>query len=405
MNTKANFNRLLIGESVSMFGNFVTSFALPFTAVSVLNANALSVGVLTAMGWLPMLLFGLIAGVYVDQVKKAPLLILANIVRALLLGLVPLAWLVGALDMGLLVAVAFVSGSFSTLQAVAWPALVPVLVGKERLVESNSKMEIGSSIAQSVAPTLAGFLMQILAAPLVIVLDAVSFLFAAAGAYSIRHTEPEPQAPAIREGIASRIRQGFEFIIRDKRLSALFVIGVTASLYGGFHNAVFLIFATRELSLTSLQMGIMSSIQGIGTILGAIATTRISRRIGVGKTLVLGGTLFVVSAIIKPILPIEPVMLTTGALAIAQFFAGFSNPLWTVSILSFRQSITPSELLGRVNATVRTAVMGVIPLGALLGGLLGDLAGLRPTLVVAAACIIVATTLAIINPLIRNAKM
>lgn len=395
-----DFLKLWAGETISLFGSQVTLLALPLTAALTLGATAGEMGILIAAETAPFLLFGLPAGVWVDHRRRRPILIWGNLGRALLLLIVPAAAWLGGLRMELLYAVGFLTGALTVFFDVAYQAYLPSLVGREQLVEGNSKLETSRSLAQIAGPGLGGFLVQALSAPTAILLDAVSFLLSAVCLRIIRASEPAPVPAAAGGGLWRDMREGLNVVLGNSLLRAIAGCTATWNLFGNVIFAVLVLYATRELGLEPVAVGAVFAAGGASALAGALLAGPVARRLGVGPTIIAAPTLGILGSLLL-VLAGGPPMLAVALLVGAQLVGGLAGTIYNVTQVSLRQAITPDRLQGRMNATMRFIVWGTLPLGALLGGWLGDRLGLRPTLLIGAAGVPLAALWVLLSPLRR----
>jgi len=377
----ADFLKFWASHTVSQIGSQVTFLALPLTAILTTDATAGEMGLLAAMSSLPPLLFGLHAGVIVDRRHRRPLIIVSDVGRACLLGTIPVAWLAGLLTMEWLYVIAFLTGALSLLAGLAHQALLPAVVARERLVDANSKMALTATAAEVAGPTLASTLVQFFTAPVAIAADALSYVVSALLLSRTRVTEPD-RAP-LRGRIRNEIMEGLRLALGDTRLRSLIGARVLLNFFNAMIEAVFVLFIIRELGVAVGLIGIIFSIGGVGFLVGAVAPARLAKRIGVGPSMVLGITIVALSDLIVPLAVGAPVVVM-GLLVGAQFCFGIGLTIFNVNQASLRQVLVPSELLGRVGATVRVLADALTPVGAILGGVMGATLGLRETLIFAA---------------------
>lgn len=368
----ANFLRLWTAQTISVFGDQFTFLAVPIIAVLMLEASPGQMGVLTAVGRAPFLLIGLFAGVWVDRLPRRPILIVGDIGRALLLATIPLAAFAGVLRMPQLYAVAFFAGILTVFFDVAYQAYLPSLVNRSQLVEGNSKLEASRSVAQLAGPGIAGILIQALSAPLTIVVDALSFLFSALFLGQIKQKEEPPKA--IRAPLLAEVREGLAVVFGNRLLRSIAGCTGTFNLFSSMLDALFILFATRELGLTPVAIGAIFSVGSVAGLLGALVAGRLARWFGIGPMIVSASFLTGLSQL--------PIVFATPAQAFillsSAFFAGrFGNPIYNINQVSLRQAIVSQRLQGRMNATMRFLVWGTLPIGGLVGGILGELLGLR----------------------------
>ena len=384
-----DFLRLWSAETVSQLGSQVSALALPFVAIDILRATTFEVALLNVVDFLPFLLVGLPAGVWVDRLRLRPILIAGDLGRAAALASIPLAFALGVLTVLQLYVVGFVVGVLTVFFDVAYQSYLPSLVGRDQLVEGNSKLEVSRSGAQVVGPGVAGILIDRIGAPFAVVVDAVSFVASAAFVLTIRRREPPPERgtdpTGNRTGMRAEIGEGLRYVLRHRYLRAIAACTGTANLFGTIGGSILLVYVVRELGMEAASVGIAFSIGSLGALLGALSANAIARRLGVGPTIV------VFSAISGPaLMPLALVPAGTSIaalvalLAVAGFVLGLATVVYNVNQVSLRQAITPERMQGRMNATMRWIVWGTIPIGGLLGGLLGTAIGLRTTILLAA---------------------
>jgi MFS family permease len=386
------------GQTISVFGSAITGLALPLTAVSILDATAGQMGVLTALATLPFLLVGLFAGVLVDRSRRRPLLIGADAARALLVGCVPLAMALGFLRIELLYVVEFLAGVATVFFDISYQSFLPSLVGREHLVEGNSKMEISSSAAAIAGPGLAGLLISALTAPFAMVLDAISFVVSAITLAWIHTPEPKPAAPAERPGLLHEIVEGLRVVFDNKLLWHIAGCTGTSNLFSSMTNAVYILYLSRMLGLTPETLGLIFASMAPGFLLGALIAQRWSDRVGVGPAIITASLLGGLAVLLVP-LARGPQPVLVGILMMAGFLIGLSQVVYNVTQVSLRQAITPGRLLGRMNASMRFLVWGTMPIGALIGGALGQTIGIYPTIVISACGGLLAVLWVLFSPL------
>lgn len=405
----SDFNKLWFGETISSLGSSITQFALPLAAAQTLNATPTQMGWLSALAWLPMLFLGLFVGAWVDQRRRRPILIWSDSLRAILLMLIPAAAWLGWLTMPLLFAVTLIQGLLNVFFLVAYPAYLPSLVTREHIAASNAKLQLSESASQVIGPSLAGLLTQIITAPFAIALDAVSYAISALCFSLIRTPEPmpaerianpdQPQSALVK--VKNDIVDGLRFLLRHKLLRIMLVFGILANVSGGIAYAVLVLFVTRELGLNAVQFGIVMSAAGPGAIIGALISVRLVKRLGVAPTMLVGIIMSSLSSFVFPLLN-GSVLTVMGVMMSAEFIFGVGSTLWGVNVMSMRQMVTPSELLGRVTASMRTLIIGALPIGAIVGGWLGEWVGLRAALGVGAGIAVVMCVVALLNREMRR---
>lgn len=371
-----DFLKLWFGQAVSQFGSQVTILALPLAAALTLGASPAQMGLLSALESLPFLLFGLFAGVWVDRLPRRPVLIAADLGRATLLVTLPIAALIGRLSLPLLFIIAFGTGVLTVFFDVAYGAFLPGLIGEEHLVEGNSKLEMTNSAAKVAGPGLTGLLVQLMSTPLVILLDAISFLVSATSLSAIRGTERARTARVQGSNLWREIGAGLKLVFGNRHLRGIAGCTATANLAWNIILSVFILYASRDLQLGAAVIGVIFAAGNVGFLTGAAVASRLVRRLGLGVTLIAMPVLSSAGAVMIALAD-GPAPLVIATLAGAQFLFGFGGVIYNINQVSLRQALTPDHLRGRMTATMRFVVWGTIPVGALLGGALGERYGLR----------------------------
>jgi len=372
-----------VAQSISQFGTHVSLLALPLAAAVTLDASPAQMGLLTALERLPFLLFGLLAGVWVDRRRRQGLMVWADYGRAALLGLVPLAALAGWLRIELLFGVAFLVGVLTLVFDVAYVAYLPAIVRRDQLTAANSRLETSFAVAQTAGPGLGGALVGLVGAPLAIGLDALSFLVSGALVARIRTAEPsvaagERPTPA---AVGRETAEGVRALLGDARLRAITACSMTTSTFGWGFLAIYILFMTRELGFSAGTIGLVLTMGGVGSTLGAVIAGPATRRLGVGRTIILAQVVNTLGALAIPLAILVPGW-ALAMLAVSESVQWGALTLYGVVQVSLRQAIVPDRLRGRVTATLRFLVTGGAALGGLLGGWLGGRIGLGPALIV-----------------------
>jgi MFS family permease len=373
--------RLWSAQTISQVGTQITFLALPLAAIVVLDASAFEVAVLGALEWTPWLLFSLPVGAWVDRVLRKPVLVVADVGRALVLLSVPLAYGLDALTIWQLYAVGFAIGVLTVFFDVAYQSYLPSLVERDQLEEGNAKLEISRSGAQLAGPGFAGVLVDLVTAPVAILADAISFLVSALFLATIRRDEAAVERPSEPTRLHVEILEGVRYVLTHPYLRPSMAFVAVSNFFGTVMFSILLVYAVRELDLGPAAIGLIFALGNVGFLAGAALSTRISNRFGVGPTLV-GSAVLVGWPLL--LIPLAPENAAPPFLVAAYALAGFGGVVYNVTGLSLMQAITPNRLLGRMNASRRFVVWGVIPLGSLVGGALATVIGLRPTLFVGA---------------------
>ena len=380
-----DFVRLWLAQAISLLGSAVSFLALPLIAVSLLEATPVQMGILAAVNTLPALLLGLFAGVWVDRRRRRPILIAANIGQAVLLMVISAAAGLDALRIEYLYVLAFGLAACSLFFDVADRSLLPALIGRDQLVEGNSKLEMSRSAVAIVGPGLAGGLIQLVTAPLALLFDAVSFLASALCIASIGVSETIASIPQGQQSMWRAINLGLRLVRDNRGLRALTGALATSALFTSMLDAVLLLYLTRELRLQPGLIGLVFGCGSVGFLVGTLLQERATRRFGLRATLIVGLLLTAFGDLLIPtVTGATARVLVILVLFVAQFGYGVGRTTFNISQVSLRQLITPDHMQGRMNATTRFVRAGCIALGGLLGGLLGATIGLQGALVVAA---------------------
>lgn len=392
-----DFVRLWVAHGVSALGTGITSQALPLTALLVLGASAGDMGLLAAFAQLPVVLVILFAGVWADRLRRRPILIVADIGRALLLTSIPVAFVMGALSLGQLFIVAALVETLSLFFSVAYRSYLPTLVQRERLVEGNSKLSASGSVAEISGPALGGVLVQWLTAPFAILFDAASFLFSALFLGSMRTSEPPPKPVEDRKSVWSEIGEGLRVVLSNRVLRALALCSGTFTFFGNFFHALYTYYAVHDMGMPPAVVGVLIGAGGIGALVGAILVGPVTRRFGVGPTLI--GSLAFAGVVGLPIVLVNgPLPLSIAVFFATQLVGDVAIAIYLINDMSLRQATVPDRLLGRANASMGFLVGGLGPVGALLGGVLGELIGARLTLTIAITAITLAPLWLVFSP-------
>jgi MFS family permease len=372
-----DFRRLWIGETVSQFGSQVSMLAVPLIAVLTLRAGAFQVGVLSAVGYAPFLVFGLLAGAWVDRARRRPVLIAGNLLRATVLAVVPVAAALGVLNLAVLYVVQFAVGLGTLFFDVAYQSYLPALIGREHLVEGNGRMEASRSTAHALGPGIAGYLVQALSAPVAVLADAASFVWSTAWISAIRRREPPVPVTPQPRALTREVGEGLRLVAGHPVLRALGLYSACATLFLSAEQAIEVVFLVRTVRLPAAGIGLLFSAASVGAVLGAFAAGPLGRRFGEARTIVgaaLAGMAFMLL-----------VPLTGPGPRLALFAAGTGIcscgvVVFNIVAVAFRQRLCPDQLLGRMNATMRFLSWGMAPVGGLVGGAAGTAIGPRATL-------------------------
>jgi hypothetical protein len=393
-----DFRFLWAGESVSELGSQVSLLAIPLVAVRALHATTFEIGALTAASTAAFLLVGLPAGVWVDRLRRRRVMIASDLGRILALGSVPVAYALGRLGLLQLFLVSLFSGVLTVFFDIAYQSYLPSLVGREHLVEGNAKLAGSAQVAQIAGPSAAGGLVQAIGGAYAVAIDAVSFLVSAAAVGAIGTPEPTPEVPRDgRQRLRHGIGEGLRFVWGHPLLRAITATTASANLFSGIQAAVEIVFLVRVIHVAPAIIGLLFGAGSAGGLLAALVASPVARGVG-GARATFVGILATAGGLLMP--------LTSGGIGVLLFAGGlfvssFGVVVYNISQVSFRQRLCPERLLGRMNATIRFVVSGVLPIGALAGGVVGTAIGLRPSLWLALGGLVLAGGWLLASPMRR----
>jgi len=391
-----DFLRLWFAQVISTAGTVVTGLALPLTAIVLLHAGSGQLSLLSIAGFVPNLAFGLLAGVWIDRARRRPILVGADLGRALLLATVPLAAVFGVVTFAQLVAVAFAVGTLSACSSLAAVAILPAIVPREQLVAANSRLATTDAALALAAPTVAGGLIQLVGAPRAILADALSYLGSALTLRRLRAVEGATPVGG-RATVWREMGAGLHELVRTPALRAL-TVAVSVGTFGTAMQAVVsALFLVNDLHLTAALLGLLGACGGAGSLLGAAGAGRATRRLGVGPTIILGQLIWAAGALVAPLARPGPTLIPLVGAGFA--IAGLGGALWGVSQISLRQALTPQRLFARATAARRLPMFGMQIAGAALAGVLGSAIGQRETLFLGGLGLVAATLLLAFSPI------
>lgn len=365
----ADFRNLWMSQTVSLFGTGITLLALPLVALFALDASPLEISLLWAVEYLPILLIGLPAGVWVERLPLRAVMVGADLLRAVALLAVPTALALDVLSMPLLYLVVFSIGLGTLFYDVAQLSILPALVAEERLVDANGKLELSRSVSQIGGPAVGGFMVQLLTAPLAVLADVVTYL--ASAYYVLRIRKPAPvERPAEPTSLGRDIREGLRFVFGHPLMRPLLLCATLAEIASAIILALQVVYAAEVLTLSPVAIGVALAVGNGGGVVGALVAEPLARRFGTGTAFMVSIVLFTAGSAILP-MSTGPVTFAAGL-----FVAYLGAFIFNVLQVSLCQVVTPPHLLGRMNSVFRFVTWGVIPLGAAGGGLLVEHIGL-----------------------------
>lgn len=393
------FTRFWFADTVSQFGSQFSGFALPVLAVLSFDATPLDIGIITALAIIPYPLLGLFVGVWADRFRKRRIMVVCNFGRMATLGSVPVGYVLGVLSLDQLFAVSLATGIFSVFFDISYQAYLPILVDRGDLIEGNQKLQLSASGAQVAGPGIAGLVYQAIGGAFTVAADSIGYLISAITLLTVRKDE----APKARSGgepapdFFGEMREGVQVVLGNRYLRMIAGSTATSNLGTNMVGAVMTIFALRVLHFTTTELGFVGSIGALGFLAGVIVVTRFTARVGLGRVLAL-------SIMVPGVFVLSPLALVGYpflVLAAVSFVVGLSVPAYNVNQISLRQAITPDRLQGRMNATMRVIVWGTIPLGSLLGGILGNDVGVVDTIYVGGVIAAMAGAWILLGPVIK----
>jgi MFS family permease len=398
------FFALWAAETVSGFGTYITTIALQVLVVLTLGGTATDVGWLNASRWLPYLLLGLVVGAVVERRRRKPILVSTDLGRGILLGLIPLFYWLGWLNLPVLFAFVGVFGLLTLLNDASSMSFVPRLVPPEGLLGANARLDQSASVAQTSGPLLAGGLVTLIGAPLAVVVDAASYLFSAIAVWRIPVHEPPSSPRTEKLHLRRDIADGLRWIYRHHTLRWVAIGNHLWFLFNSMLITIYVPFALLSLGLTALELGITLASAGMFGLVGAILATRLGRRWGAGPTVILGYAIMPLAWLCIALTPIDLggyTGTTVILLAIGQGLYGFCLGLQNSNEMAYRQSITPDNLQSRTNITIRSFNRAMIVVGAPAGGILADAIGYRPTFWIAIGGFVLVAVLLAVSPFRR----
>ena len=386
MSSDRDFLRLWAAESISKAGDAVSMVAIPLTAILALDASPVEVGLLGAAQLLPIVVLGLPAGAWVDRIRsRRRVMVAADLGRAVVLATVPIAWVAGTLTFVQLLVVVAVNAALGTFFDVAIASYLPILVGRDRLVLANSRLELSRSAAAVLGPGAAGFVLRFAAAPIVLALDAISFVASALLVATSPGTERTPTAAPAALDTPGAVRRemlaGVRLALHEPHLRAITATAMTNNLSRAIGMVVAVLFLVREAGVPADGVGLGFALGNSGFVVGALVATRVSRALGIGRAMRLSVRLFWPGMLF---LGLAPAAIALPAFTVMLFMNGLGIAIHNVNQVSVRQAVTPDHMLARVAAASRLLVLGALPAGTLIGGVLGSTIGFQNTLLVSA---------------------
>ncbi|MEJ7901094.1 MAG: MFS transporter [Thermomicrobiales bacterium] len=398
-----DFMNLWGAETIAQIGAQITPVAIPLLAALTLGATPFQMGILTAASGVPVLLIGLIAGAWVDRLRRRPIMMAMDIGRALVLLAIPIAAWLDVLNVPLLVAISFLVGAQSVVFNAAYVSILPSLVQRSEFSDANGKLYASMSIAQVAGPAAAGSLVALISAPVVIILNSITYL-GSAGFISRIQTEEVVAPGRADRHLVREVREGFMALFASPVLRAISLSSATINLAGWMFLAVYVLYMTDDLGLSATGVGLVFASGGVGALIGSVLAPRLSRRIGVGHILVWSATGFGFFGLTVPLAILLPAY-ALPLVVFAELMQWMTLVVFNVIALSLRQSLTPNRLLGRVAASNQVLAQGMMPIGSFLGGVVGSLVSVQAALLAGIAGMFLAAAWVWFSPVIDIHEM
>jgi predicted MFS family arabinose efflux permease len=375
-----DFLKLWTGDTITQFTGQISGLALPIVAVLTLKVTGLQLGILEALGFISFPTLGLFVGVWMDRMRRRPVMIVADLIQVAALGSVPMAFVFGVLGIYQLCVVSLVMGTTTLFFDVAYQSYLPSLVDKEDVVEGNQKLQTSASASGVIGPSIASFMMQAIGAAMSVIADAIGTLAGAFMLLAIRKPEPAPNSTGGQRHFFAEMKEGIKVVTGNKLLWSQAGCTGTWNLGSQMFSVALLLFALRTMGISQGLIGIVFSIGAAGFLVGVLISSEITKRLGLGRAIALStagsfGQLIVLLASPGIAVPV---------IGLSYFVTSLGIPIYNINQVSLRQIITPNRLQGRMNATMRTIVWGTIPAGSFIGGVLVTAWGIVPTIVVGA---------------------
>jgi MFS family permease len=394
------FIKLWVGQTVSAVGSQMTGIAIPVIAVTFLHATEFQMGLLGAADTSAFLVVGLLAGALVDRMVKRKVMIIADLVRMLVIGIVPILYFYNVLNIYQLMVLGAIASVATVFFDVSYQSYIPILLPKEYIGVGNSRLETTNQISGIVSPGLVGALLRIVQAPFLLIADAFSFLISALSLSLIKDKEI-PKAKSERKPIVHEIAEGLKFVWNQRLIRAISFTTSTSNLFSTITGTMFAIYFFRQtyLGFDTAAFGVMASFGAVGGLLGAVSTPKLIKIFGEGPLIVLSAVLMGFSQLLIPLSWYMPREFALAALLFNTCFTSFTVLTYNITQVTARQRLCPEHLLGRMNASIRFMVWGCMPIGAFISGVLGSTIGLIPTIWFGAVMTVFTASFVLFSPL------
>lgn len=376
-----DFSRFWMASTISDFGVYITTLALQVLVIVNLSGSATDVGWVSASRWFPYMLLGLVAGVIIDRVNRKYILVVTDISRGILLILICLMAMYGLSNIGWLIVIMMIFGVMSLFHDVASQSLVPMIVPRNMLTAANARLGQSSAVAESSGPALAGGIVAWIGAPFAILMNAGTYILSGIIMSLIKYQNTDI---ASSDHLSAQIKEGLQWVYRHEYLRTMALNTHVWFLFHSMLSTVFVTFALIELGFKASNVGVVLSAAGIGAVLGTSLSNRAGKRFGIGHVMTFSRILYGPAVILIVLAPaaIDGNMQTASLAMVifGQFLYGFGMGVEGPLEMSYRQSVTPASMQGRMNATMRSINRSMIVIGAPLGGFIADVLGFRTAL-------------------------
>lgn len=373
------FVRVWSAATVSIFGSLLTRIALPLVAILTLGAGPIEVAALRAVELVSLAVVGLVAGAWVDRLRRRPVLIWADLGRAVLLGSIPVAFALGGLTFWHLLVVAGLAAALTAFFDAADNAYLPSIVERERLVEANSALAASGSVSEFASFGISGFLVTLLSGPITIAIDAVTFVVSAILLLTVKREEAPPPPREARAPLLHEIRAGLAKVGHDGVLRAFAITQMLVAATWGIGGAVWFLFVLEELHIGAEIIGVVAAVGGVSSFIGAVIAHRSTTRFGIGRVAVIAMVMCAVGNLFVPLAPAAFPLIAVAFLIGQQLVTDSALTVYNITDVSIRQSIVPDRELGRVGSTFGVLEVVAQLIATIVAGILAETIGLRPT--------------------------
>lgn len=395
-----NFRLLWVGQTISVFGSQFSGLAFAVLAVSILGANEIEMGFLNASNTAGFLVVGLVAGAWVDRWRKRRVMLFADLVRMAALILATVLYFAGVLEMWNVICIALVVGVATVFFDIAYQSIIPLVVGVDDIGRANSRLEVSSQSAQLAGPSLAGILLSVVSAPVVFLLDALTFAVSATSLGRMSDTE-EAKVRDERRPLKDEIAEGVKFVWNNRFIRSIAFTTASSNLFSTAIMTLLPLLILRDLGISAAGLGLLESFAAVGGGLGALLTTRLVARFGEGPMIASSALLSGLVMTLVPIATLNTGIVQYSIFALGFFLFGFAVLIYNITQVSARQRLCPPNLLGRMNASIKFLVWGVLPISAILSGLTAHAIGIVSTLWIGVVGCTLASLFVVLSPLAK----